>query len=280
MKNEERGFVTILTGLYPLQDCVHFLASVRKFHEEPIVIFSDRVPLVFKTLLKSFKKVTFKPAPPHKNPVLSSRLAKINLYRNSPFQKTLYLDCDTCLIANVSEIFDDLDAVDLIVTKDVQPQIAKAWRHLLRNKQDAIAVLQTAGLPLEQNSTHYNSGVVGFRRSRKNEILFEQFQSYFDKVLANQDIFRVKDQAAFSAAIAAVEPKLKILPPTYNYQDMWKKQYQEVNEPVKILHCTYFYRPQYAKNVSRSAYTRVFDAFAKYFLPTNLAKNPWRSRKG
>ena len=279
MKLEEKGFVTVLTGLYPIQDCVHFLASVRKFHQERIVIFSDRVPTVFKPILKSFKNVTFKQAPANINPVLSSRLAKVNSYWESPFQKTLCLDCDICLLGNISEAFDYLDEVDLLVTQDVQPQIHKAWRHLLREEGEVIPTLQSIGIPLQQDSIHYNGGFIGFRKSTQCESFFETFKEYFNIVLANQDLLRVKDQAALAAAIKVANPKMKVLPSTYNYQDMWKKLYEELEEPIKVLHCTYAYRPQYAKNVTRSLYTRTFDLFAKLLLPTNLFKNPWRSEK-
>ncbi|MGA9379691.1 MAG: hypothetical protein WBV73_13080, partial [Phormidium sp.] len=84
------------------------------------------------------------------------------------------------------------------------------------------------------------------------------------------------DQGAFAAAIETVQPQMKILPPIYNYLDKWKKNYN-INEPIKVLHCTYPYRPQYAKEITRSLYTRIFDRLAKVFLP-NQTKNPWRVR--
>lgn len=46
-------------------------------------------------------------------------------------------------------------------------------------------------------------------------------------------------------------------------------------KPIKVLHSTYPYRPQYAKDLTRSLYTRIFDRLAKVFLP-NQTKNPWR----
>jgi hypothetical protein len=84
----------------------------------------------------------------------------------------------------------------------------------------------------------------------------------------------LKDQGAIASAIEVVRPNMKILPPTYNYLSKWKELY-EINESVKVLHCTYPYRPQYAKNITRSIYTRIFDQLAKFLLP-NQVKNPWR----
>ncbi|MEG5096014.1 hypothetical protein QUB31_27340, partial [Microcoleus sp. B13-B4] len=86
-------------------------------------------------------------APSHKNPVLASRQAKLALYQQSPFEKTIYLDCDICLLSPIYEVFDYLDEVDLLITEDVQPAIAKA-ANLLRVKQDILSTLQSVGLPL------------------------------------------------------------------------------------------------------------------------------------
>ncbi|WP_449416364.1 hypothetical protein [Phormidium nigroviride] len=275
MKLEKKGFITILTGLYSFQDCIHFLASVRKFHQEKIIILVDRIPWILYPLLKAFGNVILKPAPSSENPVLASREAKMLLYQESPFEKTIYMDCDICLLSPINEVFDDLDEVDFLVTEDVQPSIAKA-SNLLRVKQEILPTLQSIGLPLQENSIQYNGGFMAFRKSSQVEILFQHFHQYFQLVIAHQHLLLLKDQGAFAAAIETVKPTMKILPPCYNYLDKWKELYS-IHEPVKVLHCTYPYRPQYAKNVTRSLFTRIFDRGAKFLLPNQL-KNPWRIR--
>jgi len=273
MTLETKGFITILTGLYSFQDCVHFLASVRKFHREPIIILIDRVPRFLYPLLLVFGNVRLQAAPKHENPVLASRQAKLALYQQSPFEKTIYLDCDICLLSPIYEVFDYLDEVDLLVTEDVQPAIAKA-ANLLRVKQDILSTLQSVGLPLNENSIQYNGGFIAFTNSSKNQELFNCFKKYFDIVVANQDVLLLKDQGAFAVAIEAVKPRMKILSPVYNYLDKWKEVYA-IDKPIKVMHCTYPYRPQYAKNVTRSPFTRIVDRTAKLFLPNQL-NNPWR----
>jgi lipopolysaccharide biosynthesis glycosyltransferase len=271
----EKGFITILTGMYSFQDCIHFLAAVRKFHKEPIVILINLVPKVLYPLLKAPGNIILKPAPENKNPVLASRLAKLALYQESPFEKTIYMDADICLLASIDEVFHYLNEVDFLVTEDVEPAIAKA-SNLLRVKQEVLPTLQSVGLPLTKNSIQYNSGFIGFKKSNKNEAFFKSFKKNFDIVAANQDVLLLRDQGAFAAAMLEVEPQVKVLPPTYNFLDKWKEAYQ-VNEPIKVLHATYPYRPQYAKNVTRNLYTRIFDRVGKYLLP-NQVKNPWRIR--
>lgn len=275
MAAESKGFITILIGMYSFQDCIHFLASVRKFHQEPVVVLIDQVPKILYPILKSFGNVMLKPAPANLNPVLASRQAKLALYEESPFDKTIYLDCDICLLANIDEVFEYLDTSDILITKDVQPDITKAT-NLLRVKKEVLPTLQSAGLPLKENSIQYNGGFLGFRKSDTAERLFNKIQEYFEVVLKNQDVLLLKDQGAVASAIETVKPIMKILPPIYNYLSKWKDLY-DIAEPIKVLHCTYPYRPQYAKNVTRSFSTRLFDRFAQLFLP-NQVKNPWRSR--
>lgn len=268
-----KGFITILTGLYSFQDCVHFLASIRKFHSEPIIVLIDRVPRILYPVLQVFGNVILKPAPSHENPVLASRQAKLALYEESLFDKTIYLDCDICLLSPIDEVFDYLDEVDLLVTEDVQPAIAKA-ANLLRVKQDILSTLQSVGLPLTENSIQYNGGFIAFTKSSKNREFFHKFKKYFEIVVANQNVLLLKDQGAFAAAVESVKPEMRTLSPVYNYLDKWKEVYA-IGKPIKVMHCTYPYRPQYAKNVTRSLFTRIVDRTAQLFLPNQL-NNPWR----
>ncbi|MEH2121478.1 glycosyltransferase [Nostoc sp.] len=280
MKTESRGFITILTGLYPFQDCIHFLAAIRKFHQEPIIILIDQVPIALYPFLKAFKNVILKPAPANENTVLASREAKLALYEASEFDKTIYLDSDICLLSDINDVFEYLDEYDLLLTEDVQPSIVKAT-NLLRGKQEdllqnVLPILQSIGLPLQADSVQYNSGLIAFCKTEVTKVFFEEFKRYFEIVKNNQDKLLLKDQGAFASAIASVRPHMKILPPTYNYLSKWEDAYN-IQEQIKVLHCTYPYRPQYAKNISRSLYTRVFDRFAKVFLP-NQVTNPWRKK--
>lgn len=280
MTKQTRGFITILTGLYSFQDCVHFLAAVRKFHQEPIIILIDKVPKVFYPFLKVFKNVILKPAPRNENTVLASRLAKLALYEASEFDKTIYLDSDICLLTDINDVFEYLDNYDFLLTEDVQPYIVKATNLLRGNQQEnlpnVLPTLQSIGLPLKEDSIQYNGGFMAFRKTPNTKVFFEEFKRYFEVVKSHQDKLLLKDQGAFASAIETVQPKMKILPPTYNYLSKWKDNYK-VEEPIKVLHCTYPYRPQYAKDITRSFYTRVFDKLAQVFLPNQVA-NPWRTK--
>ena len=282
--NLTRGFVTILTGVYGFQDCVHLLASIRKFHQEPILILIDRVPKFLYPLLLSFGNVILKPAPSDANHVLASRFAKLSLYKESIFEQTIYLDSDICLLDNVDEVFESLTNADLSIVKDLFPSMKDAIALFRKDQKqvtshdNVLPTLQSFGLPLNENTIHYNSGFIAFKKSPTNEMLFNKWQEYYKIIIANQDLLKPRDQGALAAAIEVVKPNLKVLPPTYNYLHTWKNAYPKLDEPIKVLHCTYCYRPQYAKNVSRSIITRIFDKLANIFL-ANSTKNPWRYQK-
>jgi Nucleotide-diphospho-sugar transferase len=280
MAVKSRGFITILTGLYSFQDCVHFLAAIRKFHQEPIIILIDRVPKILYPFLTAFKNVILKPAPKNENTVLASREAKLALYAASEFEKTIYLDSDICLLSNITDVFEYLDEYDFLLTEDVQPYILKATNLLRGNQEEnlpnVLPILQSVGLPLKEDNIQYNGGFMAFRKTETTQVFFDKFKYYFEIVKNNQDKLLLKDQGAFASAIATVQPKMKILPPTYNYLSKWKDAYNVEGE-IKVLHCTYPYRPQYAKNITRSFYTRLFDKFAKVFLPSQVV-NPWRTK--
>jgi alpha-N-acetylglucosamine transferase len=277
---ETRGFITILTGLYSFQDCVHFLAAIRKFHDEPIIVLIDQVPPLLYPFLTAFKNVILKPAPKHENTVLASRLAKISLDTLSEFDRTIFLDSDICLLTDIKDVFEALDEVDLLLTEDVQPDISKATNLLRGNQQEnldkVLPILQSVGLPLQEDNIQYNSGLIAFRKTAAIHKLFSEFQRYFGIITANQDKLLLRDQGAFAAAIATVKPTMKVLPPTYNFLSKWKDAYR-IEQEIKVLHCTYPYRPQYAKNITRSLYTRIFDKFAQVLLP-NQVTNPWRKK--
>jgi alpha-N-acetylglucosamine transferase len=280
MTTKTRGFITILTGIYSFQDCIHFLAAVRKFHQEPIIILIDRIPKFLYPLLKFYKNVILKPAPANENTVLASREAKLALYTTSTFDKTIYLDSDICLLADINDVFESLDEHDLLLTADVQPEIAKAT-NLLRGKQQeslskVLPTLQAVGLPLDEDSIQYNGGFIAFRKTETTKNLFDEFKRFFEIIKNNQEELLLKDQGAFAAAIATVKPKLQVMPPNYNYLSKWQESYN-INGEIKVLHCTYPYRPQYAKNITRSLYTRILDKLAKLFLPNQLT-NPWRTK--
>lgn len=88
-------------------------------------------------------------------------------------------------------MFEDLDEFDLLLTEDVQPAITKATNLLRGNQQEnlpkVLQILQSVGLPLQENSVQYNSGLIAFRKNEIIQNFFAEFQKYFQVIQNHQD---------------------------------------------------------------------------------------------
>jgi hypothetical protein len=139
--------------------------------------------------------------------------AKILGMTASPFERTLFLDVDTYVAADVSELFDLLDAFDLAA---------------------AHAPLRVT-VPLDDVPDAFpelNTGVIAFRRSESVGRLLQAWLDEYDRLKPSRP--RSQDQLSFRRAVyAAGDVRLAVLPPEFNLR-FWKAGYY--NQPVRILH--------------------------------------------
>lgn len=111
----------------------------------------------------------------------------------SPFDKTLYLDSDTYVCADVSELFELLDQYDLAISSvPNQPSVA--------------------GLPEPWHL--YNCGVIAYRDTKPTRELLSDWQTRYRSQLENQD--RPVDQPAFAQALYHSDVRWFTLPREYN----------------------------------------------------------------
>lgn len=99
-----------------------------------------------------------------------NRLFKTDLPRYTPFKKTLFLDSDTEVIAEISGMFDMLDYWDVALRLNdngISPKKLKGRQRVLDGKE------------LVANLPHWNSGVVLFRSGPKADELFSLWSQYF-----------------------------------------------------------------------------------------------------
>lgn len=128
----------------------------------------------------------------------------------SPFDKTLYLDSDTYLCADVSELFELLDQYDLAVARvPNQPRVA--------------------GLPEPWHL--YNCGVIVYRDTESTRGLLSNWKARYRSQLENQD--RPVDQPAFAQALYHSDVRWFTLPREYNVRV--PRRGTLANE-VKIIH--------------------------------------------
>ncbi len=122
--------------------------------------------------------------------------------RNSPYQKTIYLDCDTIINGEISEIF------------------------LILKKFD----LAAANVPFKNHNykpTYYQAGVVAFKKNRKMEKFFNMWDKKFELSIL------YSDQPSFRNVITSSSISIFTLPPEYNFR-ISNASY--IKNKIKIIH--------------------------------------------
>lgn len=197
-------------------------------------------------------------------------LDKVVHLKASPFEWTLFLDTDTYVCSDLTNLFSLLEHFD----------IAAAHDHLVRE------VYPVAGVP--QAFPEFNTGVLLFRNQPAIRNLLDNWVETFrqEKELFSQNKVMGKgfpDQPPFRKAVYASTLRIATLPPEYNC--MFRYAGSVVGE-VKVLHyarigygwCTYENLQRTAQLLNRRHSARVFCngeliAFqrkARPFLPSLL----------
>jgi lipopolysaccharide biosynthesis glycosyltransferase len=127
-----------------------------------------------------------------------SFIDKIYGFLNPPYDFNIYMDTDTAVIDDISELFVLLQRFDLAASHGVG---AKGRRF------NGKAV---EGIP--ECFAEYNTGVVCFRRNNKTHEVFEKWLNLYAGESGD-----IHDQIAFRKATYQSDLSLYVLPPEYNY---------------------------------------------------------------
>jgi hypothetical protein len=133
----------------------------------------------------------------------------------SPFEKTLLLDTDTCVCADISGLFAVLDRFDLAMAHD------RAYIH------DFPA---DTGVP--DAFVEPNQGVVAFRRCDAVQRALQEALNWTEKLRAQSGAYPY-DQAPFRIALFHSHVRIATLPLEYNCRFA---SYGYLNGVVRILH--------------------------------------------
>jgi lipopolysaccharide biosynthesis glycosyltransferase len=108
MSTAERGFLYIAFGEAFTKEALMSIKSLKRYNKEPVALFTDRDQTPeFEGLVDLYAKIN----PQHIR-------AKVDFVSQTPFQKTVYLDSDTVVVRNISDMFEVLDRFDVAVTND------------------------------------------------------------------------------------------------------------------------------------------------------------------
>jgi hypothetical protein len=150
------------------------------------------------------------------------RRSKVDYLVRTRFERTLYLDTDTRVVDDVSDLFQLLDRFD----------IALAHAHA-RNKRTHVEQWQ---LSLPPSFPQLNGGVILYKRSERTLDFFRDWSNAYHEAGFS------KDQTTLRELIWSSDLRLYILPPEYNIRyEKYVRIWSEGEATPKILHYRRFH---------------------------------------
>ena len=211
-RQAERGIVYIASGAAYVRDAERSARTAKKQHPDlPIALFSDvptREPAI---------DMWFEVKDPH-------RRSKLDYMAKSPFEKTLYLDADTRVVASMTEPFGLLDRYDL------------AGCHVENRHPVSSATARLTDPSVDPGFTGFNSGVLYYRMNDRMKSFLEKWSAIFK---AENPRF---DQPVMRRVMWEM-PEISVvaLPPEYNVRTLRGILFRSANESqARILHLPWY----------------------------------------
>jgi len=195
-------------------------------------------------------------------------LDKIMAMQQSPYERTLFLDTDTYICSNFSELFGLLDKYDIGI------MLAE---HRTGEHNGISWDYQTCQVDGSWVYPLVNSGVILYKKSSK---ITQLFDDWF--LLAKQEMceYGIKhgDQAAFTPILFKSDLREVILPPEYNCRFAYPIG---VCGTVKILHGRDSNLPMIAKEINSYTGPRIWQPGLGLIPRTKLEliKKAWKHAK-
>jgi hypothetical protein len=231
--------------------------SVRRFLPDvPICLFTDQ-PI---EVAHGFDEIV-QLAAPHPQAHINKLIAMMQ----SPFEKTLFLDTDTYVCADISDLFAVLERFDIAMTQE------RAYRDIFP---------ANTGVP--DAFVAFNQGVIAFKRSDAVREALQEALRWTERLHARSGVYPY-DQAPSRIALFYSGVRIATLPLEYNCRF---PNYGYVTGVVRILHGRLpkgamrtedFDRV--ARTLNRETVARVFIAGAVFALTKrNLLGRPYWTR--
>lgn len=227
-----KGVIYIASGDKYIEEACRSVTSLKKWLPEiSVTLFADQ-----ECSCSSFDNV-----------VIFSELGdwtsdqkspKVVYMYESPYDYTLYLDTDTYICDDISDLFTLLEHYD----------IAAAHSGLRSGKGK-----KKEGIP--DSFPEMNSGVIAFRKSPEVKEVFSKWLELYKIDRANWKIWYCPDQPSFRAALYASPVKIATLPPEYNCRFIYPVY---VDGKVKILHGHHNDLPAIEAEINQKTKMRCF----------------------
>lgn len=204
----DNGYLYIVTGDGYAKECLFSIQSLKRYNSEKVCVFSEEK---YRQMLEPECDFFF---------VINSKLKrpKIEYMSQSPFKNTVYLDSDTFITTNISDLFE------LVLKYDFGGVFCNSRKRENYSK----AISKYAKIPY--SFSEINTGVMVFNNSVEVRNLFLNWNKYYYKYLAKTNGW---DQPSFRIALWESNVKLCHLPPEYNVRP--KSVFQKVRDNKKLL---------------------------------------------
>ena len=221
-----QGIIYVATGTKYIEEAIQSAASVKRWMPNiPITLFTSEAienPNFDQILLVSDPKSGF--------------TDKVLHMYESPYDQTLFLDTDTFLCDDVSEIFSLLEHYDVAASQ---------------------AELRV-GIPIEsipESFPEMNTGVIAFKKSPLAKDFFEKWKYLYLIDRQKTESWYCPDQPSFRLALYGSPLRITTLPPEYNCRFIYPVY---VDGKVKILHGRYDDRESVANEINSKLKMRCF----------------------
>lgn len=206
------GLIYIAFGEKAAKEAEKSIASFRDVGEKsPAVVVGD----IAVKGAESIKWIGESPFDGTRAKGLQFRAGRIKpfLHKLSPFEKTLYVDCDTVARKSISSAWGLLDYYDFLFTKHPGQSLAQlynrpnaGWFHNIRERDATIQEWGDNG-----NVPYWNSGVVFFRNTPEVE---KVFSAWYIEWLRYKEW---DEQQALMRASFGNPCRILVLPECWNY---------------------------------------------------------------
>lgn len=217
-----RGVLYIATGEEFFDEAVKSISSLRRqMPEIGITLITD----IEKPIKEDISIINLS------DPDYSFR-DKVQYMKKSPYDKTIFLDSDTYITGDISELFEILDRFDIAATQSGYRRI-----QFHPHQDDLVA---TDEIPVSY--PEFNTGVIVFRNSARVREVLTNWKKRYDQHLEIQP--DVGTQPSFLEVLFESDLDIATLSPEYNCHAHFLGT---VSQRVKIIHT-------HAENVSDVAH--------------------------
>jgi hypothetical protein len=188
--SDDCGFVYVATGKKYIEEAIYSSRSYKKHHPNvPICIFTDDVSTV-KRVKHVFDQVIAI------SNVRYTYIDKIAM-KDSPYERSIFIDTDTICAAPMYELFDLLHKCDLAVHQ---------------NAEGLEYDYKKFGLNISM--AEFNTGVLGFSKSKISK---HQFFEQWEKLYIEYEYLKLTDQFSFRLLLYNSNVRYCWIPSAYNF---------------------------------------------------------------